>query len=313
MEYARQAQEPVAGGLKGVRRVTVVGCGLIGTSVALALRPAGVEVFLHDRDMGALAEAEARGAGTRLRPGGPRVDVVVIATPPSAVAGVLRDAQLRDLGSVYTDVASTKANVVAEAEAMGCDLGSFVPGHPMAGRELSGPAAARADLFSGRQWALCPGPEVPPRHLDLVAELAVRCGGVPMVFGPEAHDRIAAAVSHAPHVVSSALAARFADAGRSTLSLVGRGLRGTTRIAAGPPDLWRDVLEQNAEQIAPVLEAVAADLAAAAQALRSSGPARSRVLTELLVRGNLGRANIAGFPAPEPGQAAIPMMDGIAA
>lgn len=273
-------------------RVTVLGCGVIGTSVALALRQSGVRVSLYDRDAGALSEAVDMGAGAPLADGDPRSDIVVIATPPSGVVAALRDAQARGLGVVYTDVASAKAQILADAESAGCDLTTFVPGHPMAGRELSGPAAARADLFTGRQWALCPTPATPPGQVAAVAELVALCGGAPLVLAPDVHDRVVAAASHAPHLVSSALAARFAGADETLLSLVGQGLRDVTRIATGAPDLWCDILEQNADPVAAVLEEVARDLAEAASALRGSGRVRTGVLTDLLTRGNRGRAHI---------------------
>lgn len=275
-----------------IRRVTVVGCGLIGTSVALALRRTGAEVLLHDRDRIALATACRRGAGTVLPERAPRADVVVIATSPSAVADVLRDAQRRDLGRAYTDVASTKALIIEQARSAGCDLATFIPGHPMGGRELSGPAAARADLFAGLRWALCPNPRILPELIGLATELAVRCGATPLRIEPELHDQVAAAVSHLPHAVSSALAARFAAADDTTLSMAGRGLQDVVRIAAGPPALWTEILEQNARHVAPMLDAVARDLTAVAAALRASGPGGSRVLAGLLGRGNEGHANV---------------------
>src|SRR5690606_21894216 len=140
------------------RRVLVIGCGLIGTSVGLALRRAGVHVALADHDPRALLRALRMGAGVRFVPGGGAVDVVVVATPPSTVVPVLVEAQRRGLGAVYTDVASAKGRILDEAERAGCDLASFVPGHPLAGRELSGAGAGRADLFVGRAWVLWPHP-----------------------------------------------------------------------------------------------------------------------------------------------------------
>ncbi|MET8339885.1 prephenate dehydrogenase [Streptosporangium canum] len=275
-----------------VRRVTVLGTGVIGTSIALALRRAGIHVALSDQDIGSLATAECMGAGIALMPDDPPADLVVIATPPSTVVSVLRDAQARGLGAVYTDVASTKARISADAELAGCDLTSYVPGHPMAGRELSGPHAAHADLFAGRPWALCPHPATSPEAVRVVAEMVAVCGGAARILAPDAHDRVVAAVSHAPHLVSAALAARFAGADATTLSLVGRGLQDTTRIATGAPGLWCDILEQNAESVATVLDAVVRDLTEAASALRRSDRARSGALADLLTRGNRGREHI---------------------
>ena len=141
-------------------RAVVIGTGLIGTSVALALRRAGVAVWLADADPAAARLAADIGAGTVL-PSGPaagtgqplsvppggRADVALLAVPPGAVAGTLASAQAPGLARWYTDVASVKSLPAAQAQALGCDMTSFVPGHPLSGRERSGPAAARADLF----------------------------------------------------------------------------------------------------------------------------------------------------------------------
>ncbi|MFC5827105.1 prephenate dehydrogenase [Nonomuraea insulae] len=275
-----------------IRHVTVVGCGLIGTSVALALRAEGVRVTLADHDPRSLSEAVRMGAGLALAAGEPPADVVVIATPPSTVAAVLRDAQARGLGAVYTDVASTKGRILSSAELTGCDMSTYVPGHPMAGREVSGTGAARADLFAGRKWALCPGPATALLAALTVTELAALCGAQVCLLSPYAHDRAVAAVSHAPLVLSAALAARFAYTreGADVLALTGRGLYDVTRVAGSPPELWIDILEHNAEAVADMLEQVVDDLAAVGAALREAdGSARWGVVADLLVRGNLGR------------------------
>jgi prephenate dehydrogenase len=274
------------------RRFTIIGCGLIGTSIGLALSRAGHRVALSDHDAGSVAEAVRMGAGRPLADGDQPADVVVIATPPSTVARVLRDAQDRGLGAVYTDVASAKARVLADAELAGCDFTTYVPGHPMAGREQSGPRAAHADLFAGRPWALCPHPGNPAEPVDAVTALVDDCGGVVTMLSAEAHDEVVAVVSHAPHLVSAALAARFARADETTLSLIGTGLHDATRIAGGGPGLWCDILEHNADSVATVLEAVVRDLTEAARALRSPDRRASGTLADLLTRGNRGRQHI---------------------
>lgn len=281
-----------------LHRVAILGTGVIGTSIGLALRRSGVRVTLSDLDGDVVAKAELMGAGAALTPGDPPADVVVIATPPSTVVGVLRDAQARGLGAVYTDVASTKGRIVREAELAGCDLTTFVPGHPMAGRELSGPFAARADLFSGRPWALCPHAATQAEHLHTVAELVAMCGGAPEVLAPGLHDRVVAAVSHAPHLVAAALSAGFAGADETMLSLVGKGLQDATRIATGDPGLWCDILGQNAGAVAAVLESVVTELDEAVRALRNVEHSGTGALADLLVRGNRGRDRIvAAWPA----------------
>jgi len=281
--------------VSSVRHAVVIGTGLVGTSIALALRNAGVHVGLHDRDDDAVAMAVELGAGVAAGPEDPPADVVVIATPPSTVVGVLCEAQACGLGAVYTDVASTKERIVADVERAGADLASYVPGHPIAGGELSGPTGARADLFVGRPWALCPSQATSLAAVLGVIELVKACRAVPKTLPPDAHDRVLALVSHVPHVVSAVLAARFADADAGTLSWVGKGLRDTTRIAAGDPDLWCDILRHNAPAVAEELESVLLDMADAVRALRmttGTGPPRAAGLVELLAKGNQGRDNI---------------------
>jgi len=304
---------PQAVGSPAPASVVVIGTGLIGTSVALALRPRGVTVWLADSDPAAARLAADIGAGTVLPgdvpagppPGGP-ADVAVLAVPPQAVAPTLARAQAAGLARWYTDVASVKTLPVRQAQAAGCDMASFVPGHPLSGRERSGPAAARADLFLGRPWVICPDPPVPAAGLAAIAALARTCGAEPAEVSAAEHDRWVALVSHAPHVLSAAMAARLADASDGALSLAGQGLRDVTRIAAGDTGLWTQILAANAVPVADVLAAVAADLAAVAEALadtaQAAGPGIGagpggpdlKVLAALLEQGGAGVARIPG-------------------
>ena len=284
-------------------RVVVVGTGLIGTSAALALRRAGAGVWLSDADPAAATLAAELGAGQVLPaagvPGGP-ADVAVIAVPPASVAAVLAAAQQAGLARCYTDVASIKAQPLAQARAAGCDLTRYVPGHPLAGRERSGPAAARADLFLGRTWALCPAPEAAPDAVAAVTALAVACGAEPVLTDAATHDRWVALISHAPHVVAAAMAAQLAapSVPSGALELAGQGLRDTTRIAVGDTELWRQILTGNAGPVADVLTAVAHDLTRAAGDLTSptspTSPGTHKELTGLLDQGREGVARIPG-------------------
>lgn len=202
-------------------------------------------------------------------------DLAVLAVPPDAVAPVLADAQAAGLAECYTDVASVKASPLAAVRDLGCDLASYVPGHPLAGRERSGPAAARADLFQGRPWALCPGPAAGESAVACVTTLIRACGAELVTVDPDEHDRWVALVSHAPHVVASAMAARLAGAPPGALTLAGPGLRDVTRIAAGDTGLWTQILLANAAGVSGVLAAVAEDLRLAAAVLAEASVAGS--------------------------------------
>ena len=285
-------------------RVAVVGTGLIGTSVALALRERSWQVWLTDADPAAAKLAADLGAGELLPDSLAGADVAVIAVPPDAVAATLAAAQARDLARCYTDVASVKQLPVAQARERGCDLTSYVPGHPLAGREKHGPAAARADLFLGRTLALCPVAETSAEAADMVTSLVRACGAVPVRTDAAVHDRWVALISHAPHLVAAAMAAALADAPPEALDLAGQGLRDVTRIAAGDTGLWTQILSANAAPVAEVLAAVAGDLAEAARML-ADGEDPEKSVEALLDRGRAGVARIPGKHGGEPREFAV--------
>ncbi|HBW18116.1 MAG TPA: prephenate dehydrogenase [Actinobacteria bacterium] len=289
-------------------RVAVIGAGLIGTSVALALRERGASVWLADQDPAAARLAEHIGAGRVLPaagvPGGP-ADIAVLAVPPAAVAPELARWQQRELARCYTDVASVKELPLAQARRAGCDLASFVAGHPLSGRERSGPAAARADLFLGRTWVICPSAESSPDAVAAVTALVAACGAQLAAMSAAEHDRCAALVSHVPHLLAVAMASRLEQAPDAALALAGQGVRDVTRIAASDPALWTQILGANAGPVAEMLEQLATELAGAAAALTglSEGDdAGRKQLIDLLERGNAGVARIPGKrggPAPD--------------
>jgi prephenate dehydrogenase len=291
-------------------RVLVSGAGLIGASVALALRAKGADVWLSDRDEGTAQLAADLGAGTvvpDLRDAKGIADIAVLAMPPAAVAAALAFGQEYGVADVYTDVASVKELPVRRARELGCDLSGFVPGHPLAGRERHGPAAAQADLFLGRTWALCPLPETLPAAVEAVTGLVAACGADPVTTDPGTHDRWVALISHAPHVVAAAMAARLAPSSvpPDALRLAGQGLRDVTRVAAGDSVLWTEILAANPGPVAEIIAAVAADLAGTARALGAhaagvSAETPAADVTELLERGRAGVARIPGKHGGQP-------------
>ncbi|MEZ5116522.1 MAG: prephenate dehydrogenase [Candidatus Nanopelagicales bacterium] len=276
----------------------VVGTGLLGASVGLALRRADVDVLLEDTDDAARDEAVARGAGRARRDGDVPV-LVVVAVPPAAAGAVLARELARWPQATVTDVTSVKTRPLAQAVAAGGGAERLVGGHPMAGREVSGPGAARADLFDDRVWVLTPLPGTEPERLEQVRALVQTCGGLPVQLAPEDHDRAVALTSHSPQVLSSLLASRLADAQQAYVEVSGQGLRDVTRIAASDPALWAEILGANATPVADVLDVVAQDLARVVDALRALGgsgadPEPREVLVDVLARGNAGHARVPG-------------------
>lgn len=270
-----------------LRTAVVIGCGVTGTSVALALTGAGVDVVLADRDARAVARAQRLGAGTPWAPTRPPADVVVVATPPSAVVDVLHDAQARGLGHVCTDTAGTKDIVAAEAELRGCDLKGYVPGHPLPARGATGPSASR---FTGRPWILCPYDTTPRWALAAVAELVALCGAVRRDMTPQEHDRAVAAVSHVPYVVAAVVAGGLLDLDPDLLPLAGDELATAVRAVADVPGAGGDLLAHNAGPVADRLDRAAAALAAAARMLHRGEDTVPVELALLLELGERGRA-----------------------
>ncbi|VEG26218.1 prephenate dehydrogenase [Actinomyces howellii] len=292
--------------------VLVVGSGLLGTSLALALSAAGVEVQLEDTSPTSLALARDMGAGRPRDPQDEEPRLVVVATPPDVAAAVVIDQLAAHPGAVVTDVASVKERVAAEVSASaGRQARRYVGSHPMAGRERSGAGAADADLFVGRPWVVVAEGSAPEAELA-VRNLVVDVGATPVRMGAAEHDAAVAAVSHVPQLVSSLLAARLEGLPENALSLAGQGLRDTTRIAASDPRLWSAIVVGNAGPVTGILRQIRDDLdrlidGVSAAALppgspQLAAPGRAAVLapgavgavTDVMTRGGAGRARIPG-------------------
>lgn len=294
-----------------VRKVLIVGAGLIGSSIGLALRETGADVALDDRAIGRLALAVELGAG-RTATSGETFDVAIVAVPPGAVAGELKRLQDLKLARTLTDVASVKAAPQVEAQAIGVDMTTYVGGHPIAGRERSGPAAAHGDLFAGRPWALTPTEASSEAAVDDVKALIRACGAIAVEMDAEAHDAALAVVSHLPHVVAALLAGQLLEADDATVALGGTGLHDTSRVAAGDAALWSQILAGNASHLAAALSkfATAAGRTVAALEQIAAGDSRAvEALTETLRAGVAGRARLPlkrGVPAG--GFATVPVV-----
>ncbi|MFJ4769534.1 prephenate dehydrogenase [Streptomyces uncialis] len=275
-----------------MRTALVIGTGLIGTSIALALVGRGVTVHLVDHDPQQARTAAALGAGTDDPPAGP-VDLAIVAVPPAHVAATLA-AVLRDgAARAALDVASVKGGPRRELEALGVDLSAYIGTHPMSGREKSGPLAATDNLFEGRPWVLTPTRDTDTEVLNVALELVSLCRAVPVVMDADAHDRAVALVSHMPHLLSSLVAARLEHAEESAVRLSGQGIRDVTRIAASEPRMWMDILAANPGPVADLLSEVAADLDDTVRALRAlqSSDEEKRLGGGLAVEGVLRRGN----------------------
>lgn len=278
-------------------RVVIVGVGLIGGSLAAALRQAGVatrivglgrrrETLEQARQLGLIdeiADSPEAVAGA---------DLVVLAMPVAQVQDVLAQiAPYLDTTTVVTDAGSTKSDVIEAARlSLGAGFARFVPGHPIAGAEQNGPAAARAELYQGKNVVLCPEPETEAKAIELVSRMWQAAGANLARMEAATHDRIFAAVSHLPHLAAFALVdelAQRADA-EQYFAYAASGFRDFTRIAGSSPEMWRDIALANREALLAELSAYMNKLGEIATALDKQDAA---ALEEIFGRASKARRN----------------------
>jgi prephenate dehydrogenase len=235
--------------------LAVVGTGLIGASVALAARRAGVdEVRGYDPDADSLRVAAERGAvepARSLEDAVGDADLVVVAAPVAQLSHTVAAVLAASTGTV-TDVGSTKGAVVRAARADA----RFIGGHPVCGSEARGPESARAELFDGATWFLTPTAETEPDRYRSLHAFVTSVGAVPVAVDADAHDRLVALTSHLPHALANLLVNQ-AGAGRieghEPLAAAGGSLRDMTRVAGANPRIWVDIFLENADVLRDAL------------------------------------------------------------
>ncbi len=262
------------------RRLTLLGVGLIGSSVARAARERGglaAEVVANARSAATLARVRELGIAdrTELDPGlaVEGADCVMLCAPVGAYAELAQAiAPHLAPGCVLTDVGSTKLSVIRDVGPLVPDGVHFVPAHPVAGTEYSGPDAGFASLFEGRWCLLTPPPGTDPEAVERMAEFWRRCGSMVSSMEPAHHDRVLAIVSHLPHLIAFTICGTADDLEGETrqevLQFAASGFRDFTRIAASDPVMWRDVFLNNREALLEMLARFTEDAQAMARAVR---------------------------------------------
>jgi prephenate dehydrogenase len=278
---------------KTFTHVRIVGTGLIGTSIALGLVQHGITVEIDDHDLQAKSLAEdLLQSQLSNRP----ASLVIVAVPPSQTLTVLRSEYVRNSQATFIDVASVKNNLVRDVESLSGLSSRFVGTHPMAGREVSGPRSAQADLFAGRAWILTPTLKSASDAIDAAEKLVSMLGATSYIMTANHHDELLAQISHLPQIVSTALGASLAGL-NDELKLAGQGLRDMTRIATSDPDLWNQILMDNKEFVLQALQSFGKKLESLAGAIESGD---DESLKEIFREGSVGRSRVSGKHGSQP-------------
>ena len=266
-------------------RVRIVGSGLIGTSIGLALVQSGIQVEMVDSDSANQALAMDLIGGAQVSD----PDLVIFAVPSSRLPLIIRDEFELNPNSTFMDVGSVKNDVVLEVETVSGLSTRFVPTHPMAGREIGGAGAARADLFQGRSWIVTPSADLKAESRHIVNELIDLLGATSIELTPRDHDRAVAKISHMPQIAASLLAKQLIGTPPEWMELAGQGLRDTTRIAGSDESLWKEIIYSNREELRSLLINLQNDLHAMINSL--DNPAQ---IAELIASGRTGKSLIPG-------------------
>lgn len=279
-------QTPINGEFASIK---IIGSGLIGTSIGLALANKGVKVEMADIDpMAAKLANDLVVSVPAITP-----EIILYAGPSSGLISALLDEFKVNTASKFIDIGSVKTKSLLEVSQSVIPTERFLATHPMAGREVGGAQSARADLFQSRSWIYMPsdleGAPVDPELISAGLWLIQTLGASPVAMSAEKHDRAVALVSHLPQVTASLLAAQLLNAEGQSLDLAGAGLRDTTRIAASNPTLWDEILNSNSVELLPLLINLQNDLGIFIARLGASASVR-----DLIERGNQGRSEIPG-------------------
>jgi prephenate dehydrogenase len=266
---ARATQPPAQPRKPAVGSLAIVGTGLLGASVALAAKRAGVGLVTGwDADAATLEEAVGAKAldasAGSLAESVTGVELVVVAVPVGALVATTREV----LASASPDTTVTDVGSTKRALAQNIDDERFVPGHPLAGGATGGPARAAADLFDGATWFLTPVASTNAARVELVERFVASLGARTIKLDAETHDRLLALTSHLPHALANLLMQSIAQAGDEALGYAGASLREMTRVAGANPAVWADIFVENGDLIADALAAHGEALGEVERALR---------------------------------------------
>ncbi len=270
-----------------ISKVRIVGAGLIGTSLGLALKQLGYEIDFQDVNREAESLARDLVGGSLLT----SPDLIVLATPVSAVFELLTTLYSSNPQAFFIDMTGIKSEVMQQVEEFPEIAARFCATHPMAGREFTGPTAAQSDLFTGRAWIVLPNSQTSEDLLGWLREMIRSLGATSYEMSADVHDQAIAAISQLPQVISSTLGLMLEELDIQALNLAGGGLRDVTRLAGSSGEIWSDLLHGNRAYLVPLLEEFQRNLAGFTASLNRQ---EDKEIKNYFERANRGRARISG-------------------
>jgi prephenate dehydrogenase len=268
--------------------IKIIGCGLIGTSIALRLKEDGLELILADTNSENLKLASDL-LGIREVSTDP--NLILIAVPPEDVFEVAKREFFSHQAAIFIDVSGIKSKLMNKVEGFPELSTNYVSVHPMAGRETSGPQSARSDLFKSRAWIISQSSRASSEAVAVARELGSLVGSTIYEIDASTHDSVIAAISHLPQILSSVLGASLNGVGVEELNLAGQGLRDVSRLADSDPELWSSLLIGNSSEILPKISEVIYRLSNLASALEKDDQSS---VVQFLAEGREGRNRIPG-------------------
>jgi len=268
-----------------VRSVRIVGAGLIGTSIGLALAAKNIPVEMVDVDSRNQGLAQDLAGATKLSD----PELIILATPLRALSQVINEQYALNPNSTFMDVCSVKVEPLEKVKASRLPLKQFVGTHPMAGREVGGAESARADLFLSRSWIITPDAQTDSDAVAKVKSLIQLLGATCVELDAASHDAAVARVSHLPQIAATLVAGSLHGVAPEWLDLAGAGLRDTTRIAASDENLWKEIISSNSKEIKGLLTALHNDLGAMIDAVNDQ-----EKISAIMRKGRDGRNLIPG-------------------
>ena len=269
-----------------ISSVRIVGSGLIGTSIGLCLKSAGVAVEMVDTNADNANLAQDLVKSTQVT----QPDLIIVAVPISANQDTVIKQINANPNSIVCDLASVKSDLLLKVKELSDNPANFISMHPMSGREIGGAENARADLFDGRAWIAVDDDLSSDLAKDRGAELVNMCGSTIYWMSAIEHDQIVAKISHLPQILSTLLAGQMLDTASESLNLSGQGLRDLTRLASSDPKLWSQILYSNKKVVSQLLEQLIGEL----QNLKTALAMGESAIFEIMEKGVRGKARIPG-------------------